>query len=380
MDSKYKEQLKKQGYVFIGEHSAVKTCMYTSKSLAGKGNCYKQKFYGIQSHRCVQMSVAVNFCNLDCTFCWRERNNSAFGKIDDPAKLADNAIAAQRRLLSGFGGNQNTPKEKWDESKEPLHFAISLNGENTAYPRLGEFIAELKRRGHSTFLVTNGQLPEILRKMERENQLPTQIYISMSAPTPELFNQIDRPLYKDGWDRLKKSLRWLSTISDKTRTVVRLTIIKEVSTQYVKEFSELVNLAQPTYLEVKSYMHLGASKKRYSKENMGKHQDVVEFCKQLAPLTGYQLIDDQEISKVVLMMKEDRADRMMEFPKSLPMYSENQERFDAPFKSYMEIQDVEACDGCTSSDDIIEVPIAHLMAENPPELETHSEDLIKIKL
>ncbi|HLD19090.1 MAG TPA: hypothetical protein VJB90_03710, partial [Candidatus Nanoarchaeia archaeon] len=198
------------------------------------------------------------------------------------------------------------------------------------------------------------------------------------APTPELFNQIDRPLYKDGWDRLKKSLQWLSTISEKTRTVVRLTIIKDVTAQYAKEFSELVNLAQPTYLEVKSYMHLGASKKRYSKENMGKHQDVVEFCKQLAGLTGYQLIDDQEISKVVLMMKEDRNDRMMEFPDSLSVYDKNDERFNAPFKDYMEIQDVETCDGCTSTDDTIEVPIAHLMHENPPELE--SEGLIKIKL
>ncbi|TAL57631.1 MAG: 4-demethylwyosine synthase TYW1 [Nanoarchaeota archaeon] len=378
MDANYKEALKKQGYVFIGEHSAVKTCAYTGKSLAGKGNCYKQKFYGIQSHRCVQMSVAVNFCNLDCTFCWRERNNSAFGKIDDPVRLADNAIAAQRRLLSGFGGNPSTPKEKWAESKEPLHFAISLNGENTAYPRLGEFIAELKRRGHSTFLVTNGQLPEILRKMEREGQLPTQIYISMSAPTEETFKTVDRPLYKDGWERLKKSLQWLSTVSSKTRTVVRLTIIKGVTSQHIKEYAELVKIASPTYLEVKSYMYLGASKARFERKNMNSHADVLEFCNQLAPLAGYKIIDDQEISRVALMMKEDRVDRLMEFPQSLPLFEKDSKRFDVPFKGYMEIQDVESCDGCTS-DETIEVPIAHLIQASPPEL-AQKEELLKIKL
>ncbi len=138
MDKTYRELLKKQGYQFIGEHSAVKTCMYTSKGMTGKGSCYKQKFYGIQSHRCVQMSLAVNFCNLDCSFCWRERSNSAFGKLDDPIELADKAVAAQRKLLSGFGSsNASVPKERLAESKEPLHFAISLNGENTVYPKLG---------------------------------------------------------------------------------------------------------------------------------------------------------------------------------------------------------------------------------------------------
>ena len=373
MDKDYKEKLKKQGYLFIGEHSAVKTCMYTSKSLAGKGTCYKQRFYGIQSHRCVQMSVAVNFCNLDCKFCWRDRNNSAFGKIDDPVKLADNAIKAQRQLLSGFGGNPTTPTERWKESSEPLHFAISLNGENTAYPRLGEFIGELKKRGHSTYLVTNGQLPEVLRKMERDDQLPTQIYISMSAPTPELFKEIDQPLYKDGWERLLKSLDWINSARGKTRTTVRLTIIKDVTSQYVKEFAELVNLAMPAFLEVKSYSYLGASKKNYKLENMGEYDFVEAFAKELSKYTQYKIIDAQEESRVCLMMVEDTPDRIMKFQDTLPIYSEKS-RFEKKFQN-MEI--VDSCDGCSSD---ISIPITHLMDEEAVSEIGKPEELLKVTI
>ena len=40
-----KKLMEKQGYRFIGNHSAVKTCEWTKKSLINKGSCYKQKFY-----------------------------------------------------------------------------------------------------------------------------------------------------------------------------------------------------------------------------------------------------------------------------------------------------------------------------------------------
>ena len=31
--------------------------------------CYKAQFYGIESHRCVQMTDLR--CNQQCLFCWR---------------------------------------------------------------------------------------------------------------------------------------------------------------------------------------------------------------------------------------------------------------------------------------------------------------------
>ncbi|MFH1055894.1 MAG: 4-demethylwyosine synthase TYW1, partial [Candidatus Altiarchaeota archaeon] len=63
--------LAKQRYSLVGGHSAVKPCLWLGKSLRGEGFCYKQKFYGIESHRCMQMTPAVGWCTQRCVFCWR---------------------------------------------------------------------------------------------------------------------------------------------------------------------------------------------------------------------------------------------------------------------------------------------------------------------
>ncbi len=311
MDSAYRKLLEKQGYKFIGEHSACKTCHYTASSIAGKATCYKQKFYGIQSHRCVQMTVAANFCNMDCVFCWRKRNNSPFGKVDDPVELVDRAVQAQMKALSGFGGNPHADRQKFVESKQPLHFAISLNGENTAYPKLGEFITELNRRGYTSFLVTNGQLPEVLAKIPP----PTQLYISVSAPNEELFKSVDKPMYRDGWQRLLKSLDILKRLREqgKTRTVIRLTLIKGLTMlpEYAGQFAELVKRANPMFIECKSYMWVGTSKERLEKGNMASHGEIREFAKLVGNSCGYKLVDEQEESRVVLLMQEDNPERFL---------------------------------------------------------------------
>jgi len=65
-----KKVLEKQHYKLAGRHSAVKLCTWTKKSIRDKGSCYKQQFYGIESHRCLQMTPAVSWCTQKCLFCW----------------------------------------------------------------------------------------------------------------------------------------------------------------------------------------------------------------------------------------------------------------------------------------------------------------------
>ena len=43
------------------------------QSLLFDRECYKQTFYGIQSHRCLQMTPSINQCNHMCLFCWRHQ-------------------------------------------------------------------------------------------------------------------------------------------------------------------------------------------------------------------------------------------------------------------------------------------------------------------
>ncbi len=72
-DQDLSTELVGQGYQLVGKHSAVKICYWTRESLVRGRDCYKGRFYGIESHRCLQMSPAIDSCNLHCRFCWRNQ-------------------------------------------------------------------------------------------------------------------------------------------------------------------------------------------------------------------------------------------------------------------------------------------------------------------
>ncbi|MBI4449418.1 4-demethylwyosine synthase TYW1 [Candidatus Woesearchaeota archaeon] len=299
MDDKYKTLLSAQGYVMAGEHTAVKTCEWTRKGLKGEGTCYKHKFYGINSHQCVQMSPAVNTCAMDCVYCWRDRHESAFGKrIDDPEHIIEHCIAAQRRLLIGFKGNVGVTKEKFAQSMLPKHFAISLTGEPTAYPYLHQLIDGLKDRGITSFLVTNGQFPEMVAKVN-----PTQLYVSFDTPDEQLFYKLDRPDLKDAWERLHRTLDIIKPKKYTSRTVLRLTLLKGVNDNNHEGFAEIFEKADPLCIEVKGYMFVGASRERLDIKQMPRHEDIIQFCKEIEKHSPYRIVDDQLASRVVLMMK-----------------------------------------------------------------------------
>src|SRR3990170_7185802 len=90
-----KKRMERQQYRIIGNHSAVKTCGWTKKMIRGEGSCYKHKFYGIQSHRCVQMTTSISCANR-CTFCWRDYKAPVSKEwkwdIDEPAGIIDGSI------------------------------------------------------------------------------------------------------------------------------------------------------------------------------------------------------------------------------------------------------------------------------------------------
>jgi wyosine [tRNA(Phe)-imidazoG37] synthetase (radical SAM superfamily) len=48
-------------------------------------------------------------------------------------------------------------------------------------------------------------------------------------------------------------------------------------------------------------------------KNMPLHQEIIEFAKRIGRYCDYKIIDEQEASRVALMMKNDRKDRVMKF-------------------------------------------------------------------
>ena len=309
-----KLMLKKQQYEVVGSHTRVKTCHWTKSDLRGEGGCYKNKFYGINSHQCIQMTPTFT-CNNACVFCWRDlryhTQPAMDGGIDEPDDIVEGTIEAQQRLLSGFGGNEKTSEEKFEEAMQPQHVAISLDGEPTLYPKLTELIREYKKRNFSTFVVSNGLLPERIEKLLEES--PTQLYISVDAPNEELFNLIDRPIIKNAWKGLYKTLSTLPNLREKMRTVLRFTLIKGLNMVYPEQWAEIIRLSAPMFVEVKAYMWVGMSRERLEQANMPSHDEVKQFALEIAKYSDYKLVDEHEPSRVVLLMKEDFEGRVMRF-------------------------------------------------------------------
>ena len=309
-----KLMLKKQQYEVVGNHSRVKTCHWTKSDLRGEGGCYKSKFYGINSSQCIQMTPTF-VCNNACVFCWRDlryhTQPAMQDGVDEPADIVEGTIEAQKKLLSGFGGNEKTTNEKFEMAMKPQHVAISLDGEPTLYPRLAELIKEYKKKNFSTFVVSNGLLPERIEKLLEES--PTQLYISVDAPNEELFNIIDRPIIKNAWQGLCKTLGMLPSLRGKTRTVLRFTLIRGLNMVYPEQWAEIIRLSRPMFVEVKAYMWVGMSRERLEQLNMPLHEEVKQFALEIAKFADYKLIDEHEPSRVVLLMKEDFEGRVMKF-------------------------------------------------------------------
>lgn len=296
--------LERAGYRFVGEHrhSAVKVCHWTRKSLLGLGVCYKEQFYfrelGIQSHLCLQITPSLQFCDHRCMFCWRNTDVTDVnwvGGVDEPAEILDGAISAQRQLLSGFGGNPKVDRRKFMMAQDPKHCAISLAGEPTIYPKINELIEECEKRGMTSFLVTNGLHPKILEQLVE----PTQLYISLVAPDPKTYLEVCRPSVENGWGRLNQSLELMPSFG--CRKVIRLTLVRGLNLKDAQGFARLIEKAEPDFVEAKAYMHVGFARFRLSLENMPSHEEIRSFSRELACEIGYEIVDESEISRVVLL-------------------------------------------------------------------------------
>ena len=304
------EKLRKQKYHLIGAHSAVKKCLWTHKAIMDNMYCYKGKFYGIESHRCIQSSVSTQWCWNACMHCWRLRPTDLEDQwdekgpisIDDPRFIVEMSIIEHRRTVSGYR-SLGAPDNVIKKAMEPRHVAISLTGENTLYPRLGELIKEYHRRGITTFLVTRAIRPDILANLDEE---PSQLYISLEAYDEEGYEYFTVPLVANAWNLTLETLEMMPSFT--CPTVFRITAIRNwnMDDKAIKGFSKLIDLAQPTFIEVKAYMYVGASTDRLTKDNMPTHEEVVEFSFRLAKETGYKLVSQSKPSRVALLSSIDQ--------------------------------------------------------------------------
>jgi tRNA wybutosine-synthesizing protein 1 len=303
------QALKKHKYHLVGNHSAVKRCKWLYESLVHNRTCYKQKFYGIKSHQCIQMTPALFYCTQQCLFCWRAQSGDLqiewdemnLPSWDSPEEIVEGSLKAQARILTGYNGNPKTDRRKFMEAMAPRHVAISLTGEPTLYEHIGELIHTFHSRGFTTFLVSNGTLPSKLAKLSEE---PTQLYISACAPNEEVFRRVCRPQSPNAWAKLKETLDLLPSF--RCPTVIRMTLVKGRNMEAVEGYAKLVERANPTYIEAKAYMHVGFSGLRLDYKSMPAQEEIHDFAARLAEITGYSIIDGSIESRVLLLSKRQR--------------------------------------------------------------------------
>ncbi|MHA2290350.1 MAG: radical SAM protein, partial [Promethearchaeota archaeon] len=346
--NKFVETYTKTTYRIIGKnrHTAIKPCHWLEQKLmTGRNNrnCYKGIF-GVQSHRCLQNTPSMPFCNQQCVFCWRD---TEFGNIsrefsvepDDPSYLIDEMIRQHKDIIKnhlplrrylenyeimvdllnfmlnnrenhsinslskGLHVSKNkieravnllknqefilttdnslntymldteisccidsrdeierlinisltTPDEimqTHSEAMDPNHAAISLDGEPFLYPKLDGLVSEFRKRNMTSFIVTNGTLPE---RIESLNSLPSQLYITLPAPNKEIYKEVCRPMIKNGWENIMQSLDLVESLT--CRTVVRLTAVKNLNLfdELVEDYVKIIEKANPNFFEIKGF-------------------------------------------------------------------------------------------------------------------------------
>jgi len=289
------DTLRRQGYQFFSRTStaALKPCMWCKRALTGGDMCYKHQFYGIASHRCVQLTPTLR-CNQRCLFCWRAVEEDVPEEEECPPETIFAGVQKlQKRALAGYNAvlDNTVTDERWQEALTPNQVAISLSGEPTLYSQLPELIRLFNSAGYTTFMVSNGTNPVMLSRCH-----PYQQYVSLAAPDRETYLSLCRP-FEDSWDRIRESLALLAN----RRSAIRVTLVAGLNDFAPERYAALVQDSGARFVEVKGYMYLGYSRNRLTRENMPEHARVRAFAEQIAAACDYQIRDENRLSRVVCL-------------------------------------------------------------------------------
>jgi len=170
------------------------------------------------------------------------------------------------------------------------------------YPHINEFIELLHRKHISSFLVTNAQFPDAIKNL----QPVTQLYVSIDASTKEALKAVDRPLFSDFWDRYQASLRYIG--EKKQRTVYRLTLVKSYNMNEVAEYSKLIAVGKPTFIEIKGVTFTNQHRSNMTMKDVPWHYEVKEFADAICRYAGENAIGRQNENNTVNTVSDEKYD------------------------------------------------------------------------
>uniref|UniRef100_A0A2K5NXP2 tRNA 4-demethylwyosine synthase (AdoMet-dependent) n=1 Tax=Cercocebus atys TaxID=9531 RepID=A0A2K5NXP2_CERAT len=253
-----------------------------------------------ESHRCMETTPSLA-CANKCVFCWRHHTNPVGTewrwKMDQPEMILKEAVENHQNMIKQFKGVPGVKAERFEEGMTVKHCALSLVGEPIMYPEINRFLKLLHQCKISSFLVTNAQFPAEIRNLKPV----TQLYVSVDASTKESLKKIDRPLFKDFWQRFLDSLKALA--AKQQRTVYRLTLVKAWNVDELQAYAQLVFLGNPDFIEVKGVTYCGeSSASSLTMAHVPWHEEVVQFVRELVDLIpDYEIACEHEHSNCLLI-------------------------------------------------------------------------------
>ncbi|HJK81749.1 MAG TPA: 4-demethylwyosine synthase TYW1, partial [Methanocorpusculum sp.] len=278
----------------------VKPCMWCKRALRGGEQCYKHQFYGIESWRCVQMTPTLR-CNQRCLFCWRSMEHEITSETElTPEEIIAAIPRMQRKGLSG--DKPWCDPERWETAtSRPNQYAISLSGEPTLYSRLPDLVDQLRTAGNSVFVVSNGTIPQMIRKIR-----PTQLYLSLDAADLNGYTELCRPMGNPAamWENIQTSLSLLQNKEDEgVRTAIRTTLVKGYNDHNPEGTASLIKKASPRFVEIKGNMYLGYRERRLPETAEPAMDEIRTFARAVAQHADYQILDENAPSRVVCLVR-----------------------------------------------------------------------------
>jgi len=147
----------------------------------------------------------------------------------------------------------------------------------------------------------------MIQRLQDEDALPTQLYLSTNAADYESFMRINKLKYNDSWERWNRTLDMLKNLN--TRTVLRITLIRNYNDQEedIPAFAEMFRKASPHFIEIKSYMHIGRSTNRLEHSNMLEMEEVKKFSQQVAKQSKiFSMMDESIVSRISVLQNNER--------------------------------------------------------------------------
>ena len=133
------------------------------------------------------------------------------------------------------------------ESNLPHILPIS---EPLLYPKISGLVDEFKSRGFTSFIVTNGTIPE---KVQNLDPYPSQLYVTLAAPNEDMYKKVCRPMIKNGWNNIMETMDSIESLD--CRTLVRLTAVKDININesMIENYIKIIEKANPNFFEIKGF-------------------------------------------------------------------------------------------------------------------------------